>query len=306
MAYHLNVDSTGLERGTKGTPDFPVSCSKHPGGNINGYDGHRFECHFHPEPELTLFTEGEMYYQVNDRVFLMRAGDAVFANCSVMHAGWQSGEGDCWYRTVNFAPVIISGHDKSLLEQEYVNPYAGSDRFPFLVLRGDSPEDAEAMAAVREIFHIRDTVKEGYPLLIKAAICRFWYHIYLRAVQTEPPQPSYGAATVKQAISFMEAHFTEKLTLDELSRACGLSRSELCRTFRRFTGRTPFSYLQHLRIRRSLPLLQDPAVSITQVATQAGFAGSSYYAEIFRRYMGLSPVAYRRRQAERSSQNRHN
>ncbi len=229
MAYQLNVDSTGLERGIKGSFAFPVACSKS-STNINDYDGHRFECHFHPEPELTLFLSGEMYYQVNDRVLLMHAGDAVFANSAVMHAGWQSDDKDGFYRTINFSPVMISGHEKSLIEQEYVEPYVGSERIPFLVLRADSPTDRAALDTVLEIFHIRDTVDEGYPLLLKAALCRFWYHLYLRA-KSEQPQKSPGAATVKAAISFMEQNFDEKLSLDDISHACGLSRSELCRTF---------------------------------------------------------------------------
>jgi len=82
--------------------------------------------------------------------------------------------------------------------------------------------------------------------------------------------------------------------LESLAEVCCFSRSEFCRIFRRYTGRTPFSYLQHLRVRRSLPLLADPALSVTEVAERTGFAGASYYAEVFRRYMNLSPLQYRK------------
>jgi transcriptional regulator GlxA family with amidase domain len=96
----------------------------------------------------------------------------------------------------------------------------------------------------------------------------------------------------------MEEHYAERLTLEQLAQTCNFSRSEFCRIFKRFTGRTPFSYLQHLRVRRSLSLLQDRTLSVTEVAERTGFTGASYYAEIFRRYMNLSPLQYRREKSQ--------
>ena len=136
----LNLDRTGLERGMRGTPDFPVSGGLG-AGNIADYEGGRFECHFHPETELTLIESGEMYYQANDRVFLLQAGDAVFVNANVMHAGWQKDGASCLYSPLNFSTVMIYGHEHSRIEASFVRPLTEENRLPLLVMHKDDAEN---------------------------------------------------------------------------------------------------------------------------------------------------------------------
>ena len=288
----LKVDKTGLELGTRGSWSFPVTGGRP--GVLTTYEGGRFECHFHVETELTLIGEGEMYYQANDKVFLLRAGDGIFVNSNVMHAGWLTGHDDCKYYPMNFATVMVSGHENSRIEQEYVEPILRDNLIPFAAFFEKNEEDRPFLSLMREHQKLLSEKEEGYELLVKANLCKFWRLLYLRAKKEEAILPDRGVAAVKDAIAYMETHYAERLTLEQLAETCSFSRSEFCRIFKRFTGRTPFAYLQHLRVRRSLPLLQNRTLSVTEVAERTGFAGASYYAEIFRRYMGMSPLEYRR------------
>lgn len=294
MAHHLNLDKTGRELGTRGSWGFPVA-----GGrgrvDIADYEGGRFECHFHPETELTRILSGEMYYQANDRVFLLREGDAVFVNVEVMHAGWQKNGGHCIYQTLNFSTVMVSGHENSRIEEQYVLPLLRENPLPYSVFRKETPADGETLARIERLYRLMYERQEGYELLIKAELCCFWYDLYMSARDRGTLSRDRNAEAVKKAISLMEAQYTEHLMLADLAGACGLSRSEFCRTFHKYTGRTPFAYLQHLRVRRSLPLLVDCSLPVTEVAARSGFAGASYYAEIFRRYFGMSPLEYRKK-----------
>ncbi len=288
----LKLDKTGMEQGSRVAPDFPIA-----GGgyvNIDDYEGGRFECHFHEEIELTLIDSGEMYYRANDKTILLHAGDAVFVNVNVMHAGWQQEGKNCRYSPLNFSTVLISGHERSRIERCYIDSLVENSVLPYLVIRADDPTKAPLLACINKIYAIKREVQPGYEMLLKAECCLLWYLLYQIASQKEAVEPrDRGESAIKTAISFMKAHYTEHLTLSDLAGACGLSRSEFCRVFHRFTGRTPFNYLQHLRIRRSLPLLQERELSITEVAACTGFSGGSYYAEVFRRFMGMSPLSYR-------------
>ena len=293
MKHQLKVAKDGREYGTKGSWGFPVSYGRET--EITNYEGGRFECHFHPETEITEILSGEMYYQANGRVFVLCRGDMIFVNDGVMHAGWQKKEEKCRYRTLNFATVMVSGHENSRIEQRYVLPLLRDFPMPFLLMRAGDSAMGPAAEAAREAFRLSEAREDGYELLVKAALCRFWYGLYTAAKEREPILPDRNAEYVKRAISLMEARYAERLTLLDLARACGLSRSEFCRTFRKYTGRTPFEYLQHLRVRRSLRLLTDRELPVTEVAARAGFSGASYYAEVFRRFLGMSPTEYRRR-----------
>ena len=296
MKHRLKVAKGGREVGTKGSWGFPVSF----GGatEITDYEGARFECHFHPETEITEILAGEMYYRANDRVFVLYAGDMIFVNDGVMHAGWQKDGEKCTYRTLNFAAVMVSGHENSRIGERYVLPLLREFAMPFLLLRAGDAGAAGTAAIVRELFDLNQARRDGYELLVKAALCRFWFDLYRAAKGRENVMPDRNAECVKQAIALMEARYAEKLTLAELARACGLSRSEFCRTFRKYTGRTPFEYLQHLRVRRALPLLEGQELPMTEVAARVGFSGGSYFAEVFRRFFRISPTEYRKKHAE--------
>ena len=294
MGYSkLKLDKTGLELGSRGSWAFPVTGGGRP-GRLSSYEGGRFECHFHAEAEMTLIDEGEMYYQANEKVFLLQAGDGIFVNSNVMHAGWLTGNSDCRYYPMNFATVMVSGHENSRIEQEYVEPILRDNLIPYAAFFAKNEEDRPVLALMREHHRLLAEREEGYELLVKANLCRLWHLLYLRAKREESICPDRGVTAVKTAIGYMEEHYAERLTLEQLATVCGFSRSEFCRIFRRYTGRTPFEYLQHLRVRRSLPLLSERALSVTEVAERAGFAGASYYAEVFRRYMNLSPLEYRK------------
>ena len=294
MAYHLDVDASGLERGAKGSFSFPAS-----GGrsyvNIRKYQGGQFVCHFHPEIEVTLVIEGEMYYRVGDSEFLLHAGDAVFVNAEVMHAGRSVGEADCLYHPLNFWPLFVAGHEDSQIDQKYVSPLTKKEALSFLIMRHDDPNDAPLLSVVAEMSRLCTEREDGFELLLKSAACRLWYMLYMRRSTAEEVRADPVADSAKRAIVFMEKHYREPLSLQEIASAAHLSRSELCRVFRRFTGRTVFSYLQYLRVRASLSLLQGEKHSVTEVATLVGFSGASYYAEVFRRYIGCSPLAYRKK-----------
>lgn len=293
MKHNLNVDKTGLERGARGSFDFPVMGSR--GANIKNYEGEQFVCHFHPEAELTVICEGEMYYRAHDTEYLLRAGDAVFVNANVMHAGRSCNGMSCYYLPINFWPLFISGHDESLIDRKYVSPLLREELLPCVVMRRECAADKEMLCAVDELVELVRDRGDGWELLAKAVLCRLWYYFYTRKRSSGEEHTVVGAEAVKRAISFIEAHYTEKLTLADLATAAHLSRSEFCRVFRRFTGRTPFSYLQYHRVRRSLPLLQDRKCSILEISEQMGFAGASYYAEVFRRFMGCAPLEYRKK-----------
>lgn len=101
---------------------------------------------------------------------------------------------------------------------------------------------------------------------------------------------------IKYALIFMEENYREKLTLDEIAASCNISKSEFCRCFKQLMHQTPFEYLMRLRIRKSLPLLLSGSMSMTEVSAASGFSGPSYYAEVFRRYMDVTPIGYIRQQ----------
>ncbi len=86
----------------------------------------------------------------------------------------------------------------------------------------------------------------------------------------------------------------EPLTVDRLAAATGLSIGHFSAAFRQSLGEPPHKFILQRRLERARALLRDPGLSLTDVALEAGFGGSSQFAMAFRRATGLSPRDWRR------------
>ena len=98
---------------------------------------------------------------------------------------------------------------------------------------------------------------------------------------------------IENTCLFMSEHFSEHITLDELCKCSGLSKSTLLRAFTKSKGVTPYRYLQAIRIDKAKALLEQ-GVSPIDAAIQTGFSDQSHFSNFFNMFIGLSPTAYRR------------
>jgi len=92
---------------------------------------------------------------------------------------------------------------------------------------------------------------------------------------------------------FMSEHFAEHITLENLCKCSGLSKSALLRAFTKSKGVTPYRYLQTVRIGKAKELLEQGVTSV-DAAIQTGFSDQSHFSNFFHMFIGLSPAAYRR------------
>lgn len=116
-------------------------------------------------------------------------------------------------------------------------------------------------------------------------------------------EPTHGRLAPRQlqrVHDFVEAHLSQDLGLDALARQAGFSPYHFTRLFREATGETPHQFVLCRRIERARRLLENPDLPLGQVALATGFAHQSHLARHFKRYMGLTPSAYRRERTNRT------
>lgn len=99
---------------------------------------------------------------------------------------------------------------------------------------------------------------------------------------------------IESARMEIESRYTDpQLTVEALARAQGLHRSRFSRVFRNETGMSPKEYMQRLRLRKALMLLQDPDLTVSEIAHACGFADPAYFSRLIRTTTGLSPKRLR-------------
>ena len=114
----------------------------------------------------------------------------------------------------------------------------------------------------------------------------------------------YGRATsvqgrellrVARVIQSLEQEYQRNWRVAELARLAGMSRSTFIRTFEGAVGHPPIDYLIRRRVAAAMELLRGTDRPVTDIALEAGFSDSNYFARQFRRVTGMTPSRYRGR-----------
>lgn len=230
-----------------------------------------FPNHFHDYYVIGLVEQGGRCFSWRGRTSLLRPGALLLLNPGDTHGCTPWGTEPFAYRGLNLpkaAMAALCGGDTPL---EFSQP----------VLSG-APIQAELQDFHRQAMSGRETAGALAPLLSA-----------LLAQYGRAPAAAPGQAEVEAACRFMETHYSQHITLEQVCRCTALSRSTLRRAFLRAKGVTPYRYLQAIRIGRAKALLEQ-GVSPADAALESGFADQSHFSTFFQRYIGLSPAAYQR------------
>lgn len=109
---------------------------------------------------------------------------------------------------------------------------------------------------------------------------------------------------IGQAIAYMQAHYTDSLTLDGIAARFGFSPRHLTLRFRQRTGTSPIDYLIRLRLERAREWLTRTDVPLPDIAAAVGYMDVYYFSRLFRKHMGMSPIRYRQAHADGLALNR--
>ena len=109
-----------------------------------------------------------------------------------------------------------------------------------------------------------------------------------------PSETAAADPRINRSIAFMEKHFYESLSVEQLAEQSNMSERAYYRAFQKTTGVSPNQYLSSLRISQACDLLKHSNMSVTEVAHECGFQSSSYMNRLFRKHLEMTPRDYRK------------
>jgi AraC-like DNA-binding protein len=105
--------------------------------------------------------------------------------------------------------------------------------------------------------------------------------------------PGQTQAALGRAMTYIEAHLAERLTVGDVARAANLSTRSLMRFFRKEVNTTVVDFILRRRVARARQLLQQKGRTCAEVAFECGFGSIQHFNRIFRRFEGVSPTRWR-------------
>ena len=144
------------------------------------------------------------------------------------------------------------------------------------------------MTAILKVFYNAALVQE--PLLSK----------YLTDILTEfllyTPMNVHThsyANMAEETITYINEHFKEDISVENLASHAGLSQYHFIRTFKKETGFTPHEYLINTRIATAKYLLKNSRLPVKDICFASGFSSESIFCGAFKRHQGMTPMQYR-------------
>lgn len=224
---------------------------------------------------ILSLTKGNMHIVIDGKPLQAQKGDCVLLNCYLPHA---YGSPTAWE-----ASWI---HFDGVLAQTYYNEitsHAGN------IL---SPRDAGrlqcAMDTLLGLFRSASPIIEArLSNLITDIMDDFLYG----ATKEIPVSPHTSVAA--DSIAYINEHFHEPLSLEDLASNVNLSLYHFTKIFAKETGCTPHQYLISTRITAAKYLLKTSPASIKDIGFRTGFQSESSFCTTFKKWAGITPTQYR-------------
>lgn len=286
------VDSARRELEKHGTETFPMTVNH---DDLWSFEGKNVPIHWHNDLEINLIREGEAVFQVYQKSYRVRTGEGFLLNRNVPHSCSSPGNEHVRYSTILVRPDFLYGDFGSDVERKCFQPFLQNSAIPCIHLTGFDENGKEILQKLNQVEEAFERKRFCYELKIKGLLCEAFAMIlygHRQELTKFVPANLQELERLEKMLNYLNMHFTEVISLQDLADQVHLSREVCCRLFKKMTGKTITGYLEEYRVNKSFSLVQSGQYSMTQITEMVGFSNPSRFASAFRKRFGCNPGEY--------------
>lgn len=251
---------------------------------FEGKDGNYIrEAHWHRSVEIFAVFEGELAFFLNEKRYLLKAGDFMIVNSNEVHS-IHSPEKN--HTVVLQIPLAV--FQKYYTEEEFIY-FTHSSR----------DYDKEVMTRLEDIYASYVKKEAGYELKVQGEFYLLLYLLVSRyrktQVNDEIVRRNKGLDKLSEITGYIKDNHTKEISLEDLAKKFGYSPTYLSRMFRKYAKTTYKSYLDNIRLEYAFRDFANTHLPVWEVAMKHGFANSKSFAKIFHEKYGIMPSEYRKK-----------
>lgn len=238
-----------------------------------------YQKHFHEEYSIGLIDEGETNAWCDGMMYRVEAGRVIGFPPHMLHACHPHQEMEWKYKMLFIKPDWLKHMEPGELEQL---------RNPFLLEGGKNRDCSRLITRTMEAL-----ATEEEPLVIETVLAELIHAIVSRNTLNldHSSHIRYEQKYIGLIRDYLHAHYTKRVTLEELEQVVGISKFHLIRLFKKGTHMPPHAYQNLLRINHAKVELAKRR-PIADIAVEAGFYDQSHFTRAFAKIVGASPQRY--------------
>ncbi|MDF9413876.1 AraC family transcriptional regulator [Brevibacillus laterosporus] len=239
----------------------------------------KFPNHFHEYYVIGYIESGQRRLSCKNKEYVIGKGDLIFFNPLDNHACEQIDNKTLHYRCLNIKPEVMRKVTKEIDGKDYLphftNPVAYRSEHTILL------HNLHQMIMNKSSNFKKE---ETFYFLIEQLIEEY-------AKTPKEKEDGTNEQKIRNICDYLEEHYKERISLDDLARISNMNKYSLLRSFTRFRGITPYRYLQTIRINEAKKLLEQ-GVKPLDAALKSGFVDQSHFSHFFMEFIGLTPGQY--------------
>lgn len=247
------------------------------------YEGEwQYTLHTHHFSEIFYITSGKGEFQINDVRLSVKENDFLIINPHISHTEYSDEVFPLEFIAIGIEDISFE-FDPKLKEQNYALYNYG--------------EPKENLNHILKLLKSETTQQKLYFELVCKNLIEMFL-IYLVRKQHLTINPSFDTKMSKEcgiAKRYIDSNYMKNITLDLLAEITHMNKFYLVHSFTKYTGLSPINYLTHKRIQIAQDLLSSTDFSISQIASHVGFSSQSYFSQVFRKTLNMTPVHYRKK-----------
>ena len=271
--YSINPDQSFTIRGTAKLLN--VASARY------GGDWHSVP-HTHNHMELFFIVGGKGQFLIDDQLYPVDINTLVMINPNVTHTEVSLNAQPLEYIVLGIDGIELATSNTSNGQFSILNHY----------------ESMEISSCLRNILREMEQKNPGYE-----DVCQAYMEILIirlmRTTALAVPAEPQTVSTNRQCAAvrrYIDLHFKEPLTLEQLAEEGHMNKFYLSHAFKKEYGLSPINYMISKRIDESKYLLAETDLSMSQIAQLLGFSSPSYFSQVFHRTQDISPKEYRHSQ----------
>lgn len=281
----LNSDAS--ENVAYNNPDFPAYIKKR---QLSSYPDFRAVSHWHDDLEFILILDGQMFYDVNGQRIPLQTGEGIFVNSRCFHYGYSDTNTECLFICILLSPLLLSIN--TYFVENCLNPLLQNIHFPYQKLN-PSIQWQNSILGDLEMLYEKNMDKIQLFITLEKTV-----HIFRLLAENMNYFPDYGKDSedilaLTAMIGYVQKNYPNKILLKDISSSGNCCKTKCTSLFQKYLNTSPMVYLNCYRLEKSVFLLRNTTMSITEIAYACGFSNSSYFCELFHKYYNTTPGKFR-------------
>lgn len=261
---------------------------------FRGFHEEDYHIHSHDFAEFTIITEGHCTHMADGFEYELKRGEVYVILPNVWH-GLKN-----LTQTIRQYTFMFNLSNLILFDVELKNlpgffamfMPSQSDSFPNRLYLNE--EELQSISNLCEIMLKEyEEKKAGYELVLRAMLISL-IGIILRSYHSESGKNFDNYDKIIPVLKYIEEHFSEKITLENLAEQCYLSGRQLSRIFTKIYGMSPIDYLVNYRLTTAYLYLLSSDYSAAVIAEKCGFYDESHMSRLFFKRYGFMPKSVKK------------